>query len=62
MERSSAAALAAAAAASLAAFLVLRRKSKPCKDAQDARKDAPVLCFGDSLTEGYHGVLSLIHI
>ena len=57
MERSSAAALAAAAAASLAAFLVLRRKSKPCKDAQGrTRKDAPVLCFGDSLTEGYHGV------
>ena len=57
MERSSAAALAAAAAASVAAFLVLRRKSKPCKDAQGrTRKDAPVLCFGDSLTEGYHGV------
>ena len=57
MERSSAAALAAAAAASVAALIVLRRKSKPCKDAQGrTRKDAPVLCFGDSLTEGYHGV------
>jgi len=38
-------------AAAAAAALLLRRRRR-----QRLMQQAPVLCFGDSLTEGYHGV------